>query len=126
MADQLDGLICRNEDRIVHIDLIVDWPEQMMAVESYGAKGLTLWTKSTGATNYSFPKGSYTNIRGNYAVKGYFIVRFAGTGQGAVEYYFEKMPDTTILLNPYVAEKRTASADCGKRNAPASRARSHT
>jgi len=108
----LYGLSCRNEDHIVHLDISVDWPKNSMnsvTLQETSYKQLVFWDKNA---EYVFPIGSYYWLHDWYIIKGYFIVRCGGAHQAIISYAFEKIDDTTILLNPSVEEIKVTSSDC--------------
>ncbi len=82
---ELGGLACRNYDHIVHVDITVIWSGLVVAEQS-DYQRLVFWTDRDShgfATEYLFPKGSYSFLHGSYIVKGYFIVRSGGMPQGS-------------------------------------------
>jgi hypothetical protein len=113
--DALAGLACRNFDRIVHIDILLNWPEEATEVERFDNERLVFWTKPNDygfGTEYLFPRGSYAFALGRYRVKGYFIVRAGGIHQGISSVAFEKIDDAAVLLNPAVQETKITSPRC--------------
>lgn len=105
----LSGLSCRNKDRIVHLDISIDWPDKSIEVEDSGYKRLVFWDK---ANEYLFPEGSYFYLHGSYIIRGYFIARSGGIHQGIVSNSFQKIDDVTVMLNPYVKEIKVSSSRC--------------
>jgi hypothetical protein len=105
-AKYLSGLSCRNTDRIVHIDISVDWPSDGLVNNKDGL------VFSTDENEYLFPTGTYRWEHGVYLIKGYFIVRNGGMHQGIVSLAFEKVDDSKVLLNPNVQEVKKLSAAC--------------
>ena len=106
----LSGLACRNLDRIVHLDISVNWPPDTLAVEKGDFQRLIFWNSSA---EYLFPKGSFVLQHGSYIVKGYFIPRSGGIHQGTVSNAFEKVGSVTEALGPGVAENKITSDSCG-------------
>lgn len=105
----LSGLSCRNEDRIVHLDISIDWPSDSIEAEDSGYKRLVFWDK---ANEYLFPEGSYFYLHGLYIVKGYFMARSGGVHQGIVSNSFQKIDDATVMLNPNIKEIKVSSSRC--------------
>jgi hypothetical protein len=105
----LSGLACRNLDRIVHVDLSINWPRDKTAAETTDLKRLVFWNKEA---EFLFPDGTYSLVHGSWAVKGYFIVRSGGTHQGMVSYAFEKIDDAAVSLNQNRQETKVKSARC--------------
>lgn len=96
----LYSLGTRNFDRIVQVNIALDWPEEDMNIEQTGSQRLVFWNEEA---EYLFPKDSYHYQHGSYLVKGYFIVRSGGIHQGVSSIAFmEKVKDSDILLNPNV------------------------
>ena len=94
----LSGLACRNYDRVVRVNITIDWPSEDQS--SYNS--LAFWTDHT---EYLFPKGSYYYRPGSgWVIDGYFIVRSKGTDRGVVS--FEKLGDTSVLPNRNVVTVR--------------------
>jgi hypothetical protein len=108
-AEWLAGLACRNLDRIVHLDISVDWPDQSLDVETTGYRRLTF---SNNTDEFLFPKGSYYMLHGSYIIKGYFIVRSGGMQQGVVSNAFEKVDDAEVMLRPGLVENKMTSDRC--------------
>jgi hypothetical protein len=105
----LDGIWCRNVDKVLHVKLAVDWPQDAMNRETTGYKRLIFWTKEV---EYLFPPDSYNFQHGVYIVNGYFIARAGGTHQGVSSFSFERVPDATVLLNPAVKEVQMQKPGC--------------
>jgi hypothetical protein len=106
---RLSGLACRNYDKIVHVDIAVDWPAATADAEKSGFERLVFWTDDA---EYLFPKGSYFFLHGDWIVKGYFIVRSGGVHQGMVSNAFEKVDDAAVMLNPNVVETKARGSNC--------------
>lgn len=105
----LSGLACRNLDRMVHLDIRVEWPDKSLDVETSDYRRLIFWDKEA---EYLFPKGSYSLLHGSYIIKGYFIVRSGGIHQGMVSNAFEKAGDPQAMFGPGLVETRQASSEC--------------
>jgi hypothetical protein len=108
-AEWLAGLACRNLDRIVHLDISVDWPDQSLDVETTGDRRLILWNSTD---EFLFPKGSYYMLHGSYIIRGYFIARSGGVHQGVVSNAFEKVDDAQVMLRPGLVENKMTSDRC--------------
>lgn len=106
----LDGLACRNYDKIVHVDISIEWPTATTVAEKTGYQRLIF---STDDAEFLFPKGSYRYEHGSWHVDGYFIVRSGGMHQGVVSNAFEKVDDSKVILNPNVVETKVESSNCG-------------
>ncbi len=105
----LAGLACRNLDRIVHVDLSINWPRDKTAAETKDLKRLVFWNKEA---EFLFPDGTYALVHGKWAVKGYFIIRSGGTHEGMMSYAFEKIDHATVSLNRNRQETKVKSARC--------------
>jgi len=105
----LSGLSCRNYDKIVHLDIAVEWPSEKINAEKTGFKRLVFWTDDY---EFLFPKGSYNYQHGYWLVKGYFIARSGGYHQGIASAAFEKVDDSSVMLNPNVSETKVVSSRC--------------
>jgi len=99
----LSGLACRNLDRIVHLDIAVEWPTDKTHPEIDDYKRLVFWDDET---EYLFPNGSYFFLHGSWIIKGYFIARSGGMHQGVSSDSFEKIDDASVMLNPNVTETK--------------------
>lgn len=95
-------------EKIVHLAIHVPSDELNVSAEDDGLKRLVFYDHEA---EYLFPEGSYSWLRG-WQILGYFIVRFGGVHQGIGSYYFEKIDDTKVLLNPYIKEKKVNSDKC--------------
>src|SRR5579859_8179497 len=62
----LAGLACRNYDRIVHLDIGVNWPAKTSDVEQAGHRRLIFWDSKA---EYLFPKDTYAYLHGDYVIK---------------------------------------------------------
>ena len=101
----LEGLACRNYDKLVHIDVGLNWPAGMSSSE-----GRMIFSDET--AEYLFPQANVNYLHGEYIIKGYFIVRSGGTHQGVSSIAFEKVSDAIILTNPSVRERKVRSSKC--------------
>ena len=102
----LGGLACRYYDRIVHLQISVDWPADARDEEKTDYKRLVFWNDNA---EYLFPSGSYFWLHGKYEINGYFIPRRGGQHQGGVlSIAFDKIDDAQVLLNPAVHETKAA------------------
>jgi hypothetical protein len=100
----LGGLACRSYDRIVHLQISVEWPADARDEEKTDYKRLVFWNDTA---EYLFPNGSYFWLHGKYEINGYFIPRRGGQHQGGViSIAFDKIDDAQVLLNPAVLEKK--------------------
>jgi len=114
-AISLSELACRNMDKIVHLDLSIDWPSDKISPNGNGVRLVF----SNDHTEFLFPKGSFTYLYGVYIVKGYFIARSGGTHKGVSSDAFEKINDAAVMLNPNVKEV-PARSGCGPESAAGS------
>src|SRR5215468_3741010 len=105
----LAGLACRNYDRIVHLDISVNWPTKMTDVETTDYQRLVFWNNTA---EYLFPKDSYQFLHGDYVIKGYFIARNGGFHQGVTSRAFERVDDATVMLSPTVTERKAGGKVC--------------
>lgn len=102
----LGGMACRSYDRIVHLQISVDWPVDARDEEKTDYKRLVFWNDNA---EYLFPSGSYFWLHGKYEINGYFIPRRGGQHQGGIfSIAFDKIDDAQVLLNPAVHETRAA------------------
>jgi hypothetical protein len=102
----LGGLACRSYDRIVHLQIAVEWPADARDEEKTDYKRLVFWNDNA---EYLFPSGSYFWLHGKYEINGYFIPRRGGQHQGGVlSIAFDKIDDAQVLLNPAVHETKAA------------------
>jgi hypothetical protein len=108
-SGSLAGLACRNYDKIVHLDVSVEWPTGTIDVEKTGYERLVF---STDDAEFLFPKGSYDYQHGIWIIKGYFIARNGGFHQGIVSDAFEKVDDAKVMLNPNVVETKAQGSKC--------------
>ncbi|HEY3146135.1 MAG TPA: hypothetical protein VGJ75_07280 [Dongiaceae bacterium] len=108
-AGQLAALACRNEDKIVHIDIQLNWPYDKLEEEQTSFERLVFWDDEN---EYLFPKGTFFFLHGEYVVRGYFIARSGGVHQGIQSNAFEKVDDAAVLLNPYVVEQPLKPGKC--------------
>lgn len=109
----LYGLGCRNYDRIVHVDISLDWPSDSLSIEPPGPDSLERLVFWNNKAEYLFPKGSYTYQHGVYRVKGYFIASSGGMHQGILSIAFmKKVDDAQILLNPAIKRVPIKSERC--------------
>ena len=105
----LAGLACRNYDRIVHLDISVNWPATSSDVEQTDYQRLIFWDSRA---EYLFPKDTYAYLHGDYVIKGYFIARNGGFHQGITSRAFEKVDDATVMLSPAVTERNAGGRGC--------------
>jgi hypothetical protein len=105
----LAGLACRNYDRIVHLDIGVNWPAKTSDVEQADDRRLIFWDSKA---EYLFPKDTYAYLHGDYVIKGYFIARNGGFHQGITSRAFEKVDDATVMLSPAVTERKAGGRGC--------------
>jgi len=102
----LGGLACSSYDRIVHLQIAVEWPADARDEEKTDYKRLVFWNDNA---EYLFPSGSYFWLHGKYEINGYFIPRRGGQHQGGVlSIAFDKIEDAQVLLNPAVHETKAA------------------
>jgi len=102
----LGGLAYRSYDRIVHLQIAVEWPADARDEEKTDYKRLVFWNDNA---EYLFPSGSYFWLHGKYEINGYFIPRRGGQHQGGVlSIAFDKIEDAQVLLNPAVHETKAA------------------
>ena len=104
----LAGLACRNYDKIVHLDISVNWPAKDSDVDTSDQQ-LDFWNSKA---EYLFPKDSYQYLHGDYVIKGYFIARNGGIHQGATSRAFERVDDATVMLSPTVTERKAGGKGC--------------
>jgi hypothetical protein len=107
-VENLDGLACRNYDRIVHLKISVDWPHEAREQETTDYKRLVFWNDEA---EYLFPKGSYVWLHGEYVISGYFIPRRGGVHQGIISIAFERI-DEHRLVNSSVNEIKAKGPAC--------------
>jgi hypothetical protein len=100
-ASSLEGIACRNFDKIIHLNLSVEWPAESMITPTEEEPSLVFWTDST---QYMFPEGSFSYKLGAYVVKGYFIAREGGMHQGITAYAFEKIDDAQVMTSANFVE----------------------
>jgi hypothetical protein len=105
----LAGLACRNYDRIVHLDISVNWPAKDADVETIDEQRLIFWNSRA---EYLFPKDSYQYLHGEYVIKGYFIARNGGIHQGATSRAFDRVDDATVMVSPTVTERKAGGKSC--------------
>jgi hypothetical protein len=105
----LNGLACRNYDKIVHLNVSIEWPIATTVAEKTGYQRLVF---STDDAEFLFPKGSYQYEHGSWNIRGYFIVRSGGMHQGVVSNAFERVDDSQVMLNPSVVETKVESPEC--------------
>ena len=102
----LGGLACRSYDRIVHLQIAVEWPADARDEEKTDYKRLVFWNDNA---EYLFPNGSYFWLHGKYEINGFFIPRRGGQHQGGIfSIAFDKVDDAQVLLNPAVHETKAA------------------
>jgi hypothetical protein len=107
-VENLDGLACRNYDRIVHLNISVDWPHNARERETTDYKRLVFWNDKA---EYLFPVGSYVWLHGDYVITGYFIPRRGGIHQGIISIAFEKI-DEHRLRNSSTNEIKAKGPAC--------------
>jgi hypothetical protein len=104
----LSGLACRNHDKIVYINVSINWTgESGGAEESY--ERLIFWTEDA---EFHFPKGSYVYENGTWLVSGYFVVRSGETRSGVIPVVFEIVDDATGMLDSKIVDAKGGGADC--------------
>jgi hypothetical protein len=106
------GLVCRNHDKIVYINVSINWTaERGGAEESY--QRLIFWTEDA---EFRFPKGSYVYENGTWLVSGYFVVRSGETRSGVIT-MFEVVDDATGMLDSKIVDAKGGGANCHPLNA---------
>jgi hypothetical protein len=109
----IDGLACRNLDKIVHLNIALDWPEGTLSKED--KDNVDFWTnRGESDSDYRFPSSKVEYRHGSYLISGYFIIRSGGTHQGITGMGFQAIDDATVMLNPSVKEIPARRAYCGK------------
>lgn len=106
---RLNGLVCHNYDKIVHLDISIEMPESDIVVEPEGYQRMMVILNDS---EYLFPKGSYVYAHGAYVIDGYFIVKSGGTHQGTNSAAFEQTDAELVLLNPHVVETVARDSAC--------------
>jgi hypothetical protein len=103
----LEGLSCRNLDKIVHVNISVDWASDALSQNDAGR--FVFWTSES---EFLFPQSKVIFLHGSYLVNGYFIARSGGTHQGVTSMAFEKVEDASVMLNPSVKEVPAKRVGC--------------
>ena len=99
----------RNIDKVIHLKLSIDWPNESVNFEQSDYKRLIFWNENA---EYLFPDKAYSYQHGSWIVNGYFIARSGGVHQGVISIAFEKIADTAVLLNPSVIEIPARGSTC--------------
>jgi hypothetical protein len=103
----LEGLSCRNLDKVVHITISIDWPQDKTSTNDGGR--FIFWTDET---EFLFPQSKVSYLHGDYTISGYFITRSGGTHQGITSMAFEAVDDASVVLNSNVKEVPAKKIGC--------------